>query len=135
MSEIVLKIDADTEQWPEAEDFLNDLLEKHACPVKLQMQIVVAIEEMFVNVAHYAYPDGNGWVEIHADISDTQAKITLVDGGIPYDPLGHPDPDVDAMAQESKIGGLGILMVKKLMDEMKYIYKDGQNCLTVIKAL
>ena len=117
--------------------FIDEELEKLDCPMKVQMQIDVAVEEIFVNIASYAYiPDiGDATIKMEP-VSDSNAvSITFFDSGVPYDPLAKPDPDVTLSAAERQIGGLGIYMVKKSMDDMKYQYQDGQNILTLVKNL
>ena len=103
--------------------------------MKAQMQINVAIDELFGNIAKYAYTDGNGLAAVKVDVQDDPraAVITFVDSGIPYDPLKKTDPDITLSAEERQIGGLGIFMVKKIMDEIAYEYDDGQNVLTIKK--
>ena len=117
--------------------FVDAELEKLDCPMKAQMQIDIAVEELFVNIAHYAYTPGEGDATIRVEPSrDAGAvEITFLDRGVPFDPLAKPDPDVTLSAEERKIGGLGIFMVKKSMDDMRYEYRDGQNVLTIRKAL
>lgn len=133
--EKVLKVAADTEKLYEVQGFVDAELEAHDCPMKTQMLIDVSLEELFVNIAHYAYPEGNGWAEIRVGVTDGVVSITLIDGGIPYDPLKKPDPDVTLAAEDRQIGGLGIYMVKKKMDEMTYERRDGKNVLTIRKKL
>ena len=130
----VLKVDAQVEKLPDVLGFVDALLEEKNCPPKTQMLIDLSIEELFVNIAHYAYPEGNGWAEIRARVTDGEAVFTLIDGGIPYDPLSKPDPDVTLDADERPVGGLGIYLYKKQMDEAAYEYRDGQNRLTVRKT-
>ena len=113
--------------------FVDELLEAHYCPMKAQTQIGIALEELFVNIAHYAYPEGTGEAMIRVVFTSESAQITLIDSGIPYDPLKKPDPDVTLSAQDRPIGGLGIFMTKKLMDDVSYEYKDGKNHLTIKK--
>ena len=107
------------------------------CPLKAQMQVDVAVEEIFVNVASYAYAPGVGNVTIRVEIPDNPRTvvITFIDNGVPYDPLAKADPDVTLSAEERGIGGLGIFMVKKSMDDMVYEYKNGQNILSIKKAI
>ena len=131
----VLKIAADTDKLPDVLVFVDGILEENDCPIKAQMQIDVALEELFVNIAHYAYPEHNGEAEIRMSVEDGMAAITLIDSGIPYDPLAKPDPDVTLSAEDRKIGGLGIYMTKKLMDDIVYSYTDGQNILTIKKNI
>ena len=104
-----LTIDATVENIMQVTAFVDEQLEALGCPVKAQMQIDIAIDELFGNIAHYAYH--------------------------PYDPLSKEDPDVGLPLVEREIGGLGIYMVKKSMDEITYEYKDGQNILRIRKSM
>ncbi|MCR5121641.1 MAG: ATP-binding protein [Ruminococcus sp.] len=132
-----LKTEAIKENLPEVTAFIDEQLEAVDCPMKLQMKIDIAVEEIFVNIANYAYPDGTGTAVIRVEFTDDPltVEITFIDSGVPYDPLAKPDPDISLSANERQIGGLGIFMVKKSMDDMKYQYLDGQNILTLIKRL
>ena len=129
-----LKIAADTDKLPEVLTFVDTILEENGFPMKAQTQIDIALEELFVNIAHYAYPEADGEALIRVSIAPDCAEITLIDSGIPYDPLAKPDPDVTLSADERDIGGLGIFMSKKLMDDITYEYNDGKNILTVKKV-
>ncbi len=133
--ERVLKVAAETDKLYEVLGFVSALLEENDCPPATQMLIEVSLEELFVNIAHYAYPEGNGWAEIRAGVEGGIVAVTLIDGGIPFDPLAKPDPDMTVPAEERPIGGLGIFMVKKKMDEMTYERKDGRNILTIRKRI
>ncbi len=133
--EKVLKLPAKADRMDEVLDFVNALLEEHDCPAKTQVKIDIAVEELFVNIAHYAYPDGGGWAEVRARVEDGSLSVTRIDGGIPYDPLAKPDPDVTLSAEDRQIGGLGIYMVKKSMDALSYEYRDGCNRLTLRKSI
>ena len=112
--------------------FVEEELEKADCPMKLVMSITVCVEEMFVNVAHYS---GSGTVTLRTDCVEGLFSITLVDGGVPFDPLAKPDPDITLSAEERRIGGLGIFMVKKSMDDVTYERKDGKNIFTMKKRI
>ena len=116
-------------------EFITAELEAADCPMKTQMQIELAAEEIFVNIAKYAYKDGVGTAEVQVDITDDPrgVEITFADRGVPYDPLAKEDPDVTLSAEERGIGGLGIFMTKKIMDRETYRYEDGQNVLTLLK--
>lgn len=114
--------------------FTEEQLEAAGCPMKKVMQITVAIEEMFVNVAHYAYPGKNGTVRYSIEHDEHCVTFRLADSGIPFDPLAKPDPDITLSAQERQIGGLGIFMMKKTMDEVSYEYTNGENILTMKKC-
>jgi anti-sigma regulatory factor (Ser/Thr protein kinase) len=130
-----LKVKADVSELDQVLSFADTVLEEMECPAKVQMQIDVAVEEIFVNIAHYAYPSGEGEAVIGID-ADKEAKsisIRFEDQGTPYDPLQNEDPDITLSADERPIGGLGIYMVKKSMDDVSYEYKDGKNILTIKK--
>ena len=130
-----LKVKADISELFSVLSFADTVLEEMDCPAKAQMQIDVAVEEIFVNIAHYAYPDGEGEAVISID-ADNEAKsvsILFEDQGTPYDPLQNEDPDITLSADDRPIGGLGIFMVKKSMDDVSYEYKDGKNHLTIKK--
>ena len=113
--------------------FVEEQLEAADCPMKLVMQITVCFEEMYVNVAHYAYNGDAGEVVVTADYQDGLFSIRLADKGFPFDPLAKADPDITLSAEERNIGGLGIYMVKKSMDVVNYEYRDGQNIFTMGK--
>lgn len=117
--------------------FAEKELEKVGCPIKSVMSITVALEEVFVNVAHYAYPDRSGSVNfsIDYDSESRQMIFQISDSGIPFDPLAKPDPDITLSAEERQVGGLGIFMMKMTMDDVKYAYTDGQNVLTMKKFI
>ena len=130
-----LTLDAKTENLPEVLAFVDAELEARDCPPKAQMQIDVAVEELFVNIASYAYAPGTGTATVRLAFENEPrgVTITLIDRGTPYDPLAKPDPDVTLSAEERQIGGLGILMVKRSMDGLRYEYRDGQNMLELKK--
>ena len=117
--------------------FVDSHLEQLDCPLKAKMQIDVAVEELYVNIAHYAYNPAVGSATVRVEVlqDPLAVSITFIDHGIPYDPLKKPDPDVTLSAEERAIGGLGIYMVKKSMDGIDYEYKDGQNILRIQKNI
>ena len=117
--------------------FVDRTLEEYECPMKVQTAICVAMEEVFVNVAHYAYGDGEGDVALGIDFDAESRNITfrMSDKGTPFDPLQKPDPDITLSAEEREIGGLGIFIAKKTMDTVTYAYKNGENILTMIKKI
>ena len=130
-----LTIEAKVENLHQVLAFVDTYLESLDCSMKIQMQIDVAVEEIFVNVASYAYAPGTGSVtlQLESGISPLSVSITFIDSGVPYNPLAKKDPDVSLSAEERSIGGLGIYMVKKSMDDMRYEYRDGRNVLTLEK--
>lgn len=127
---VIESIDAVTE-------FINEQLETFDCPMKMQMKIDVAIDEIVSNIAFYAYDDFVGKVTLQIEKQEEPLAVvlTFIDHGKPYNPLDKQDPNVNLSVEEKPIGGLGIFMVKKLMDEVRYEYRDGQNVLTIKKNL
>ena len=132
-----LNIAATVENIEVVTDFVNEQLEALDCPMKAQMQIDIAIDELFGNIAHYAYNPEVGDATVRVEVIDDPLAvvITFIDKGVPYDPLAKEDPNITLSAEERQIGGLGIFMVKKSMDEITYEYKDGHNILAIKKAL
>ena len=132
-----LTIAATVENIEVVTDFVNQQLELLECPMKAQMQIDIAIDELFSNIAHYSYNPEVGQATVRVEVvkNPLAVTITFIDNGIPYDPLAKEDPDLTLSAEERQIGGLGIYMVKKSMDEITYEYKDGQNILSIKKCI
>ena len=112
-------------------------LEKAECPMRTLMQITVSIEEIFVNIARYAYPEKAGEMLLGIDYDDCEKIFTFRfrDQGIPFNPLDKPDPDVTLPAEERKVGGLGIFLMKKNMDGYSYTYENNENILTMWKKI
>ncbi len=117
--------------------FVDETLENYECPMKIQTAICVAIEEVFVNVAHYAYGDGEGdmTLGIGFDAESREVTFRMTDKGSPFDPLKKPDPDITLSAEDREIGGLGIFITKKTMDTLEYSYENCENILTMIKKI
>ena len=117
--------------------FVDRTLESYECPMKIQTAICVAIEEVFVNIAHYAYGDGEGDMKLGIGFDEKSRNITfrMADKGAPFDPLKKPDPDITLSAEEREIGGLGIFITKKTMDTVSYAYENGENILIMIKKI
>lgn len=133
-----LRLDeARVERLDEVMAFVDSHLEEVDCPMKAQTQIDIAVEELFVNIAHYAYAPGVGPAAIRMEVGGDPATVTITftDRGRPFNPLEKPDPDVTLSAEEREVGGLGIFMVKKSMDDMQYSHSDGQNILTIRKRI
>ena len=132
-----LEIEAEVEKLPEVQAFAEERLAAADCPVKTLMQIDLAVEEIFVNIASYAYAPGRGKARMRVTLSDDPRAVTIVfsDRGVPYDPLARVDPDVKLTAAERDVGGLGVYMTKQIMDEMSYRFEDGANVLTLKKYL
>lgn len=132
-----LNISATVENIAAVTAFVDEQLEELDCPMKTQLQVDVAIDELFGNIAHYAYNPEVGAATVRVEVTDDPLAvvITFIDNGVPYDPLAKADPDVTLSAEEREIGGLGIYMVKKSMDDVSYEYKNGQNILRIKKHI
>ena len=132
-----ITVEAKIENVDKVTEFVNEVLEDKECPLKVQMQLDVAIDEIFGNIAYYAYGKGSGNATIQIEMEDNPPKITLtfIDQGIPYNPLESKDQDITLDIEDREIGGLGIFLVKKTMDELSYEYVDGHNILTMKKEL
>lgn len=118
-------------------EFIDSHLEQAGCSMKIQMQIDLAVEEIFVNIAHYAYkPDiGPATVRVEVKPDGSAVTITFIDHGVPFDPLAKADPDVTLSSEQRQIGGLGVFLVKQNMDDIQYEYVNGSNILTMKKDL
>ena len=132
-----LTIAATVENIEAVTDFVNEQLEALDCPMKAQMQLDIAIDELFGNIAHYAYHPNVGDATVRLEVAEDPRAVllTFIDRGVPYDPLAKADPNTGLSAEEREIGGLGIFMVKKTMDDMFYEYSEGQNILTIKKKI
>lgn len=129
-------VEADRDRVDEVVDFVETEIMSAECEKKAQRQIKMAVEEIFLNICAYAYQGETGSVELTIDIDDNgMMSLCFADRGTPFDPLQKQDPDVHQPGRERQLGGLGIFMVKKTMDDMVYEYRDGQNTLTIIKRL
>lgn len=132
-----ITIDALIENINTVTAFVDDLLDEIDCPMKSKIQIHIVIDEIFGNICHYAYKDSVGTVTVSAEFQNTPKAIclTFTDNGIPYNPLETEDPDITLSSEERNIGGLGIYLVKRNMDEIKYEYINKQNRLWMEKKL
>ena len=132
-----LELEARIENLDQVMSFVDGILEENDCPMKEMMQIDVAVEEIFVNIAHYAYSPEVGKAVVSASLDSEKAiiSVSFEDKGVPFNPLAKDDPDVSLSAEDRQIGGLGIFMVKKSMDDVLYERKDGKNILTLVKRI
>lgn len=132
-----LVVDATMENLDMVIGFVEEQLEQEACPMKLCRQILVSFEEVYVNVANYAYVGDVGTCEVITEIvtkeDGKELILTVRDQGHPFNPLEREDPDVTLSVEERQIGGLGIYMVKQFMDQVTYTYESGVNILTIFK--
>lgn len=130
-----LSIEATIENLEKVEEFIDENLDKCNFSTKRMSQIKISVEEIYVNIAHYAYSPNTGMAKISVDINqdDKYMEIVFIDQGKPYNPLEKKDPDVKLKVSERQMGGLGIYMTKKLMDDISYEYSHGKNILTLKK--
>ena len=129
---------ASLDQLEQVQTFVAEQLENCSCSSKVKFQLDVAVEEIFVNIAHYAFrPEQMGEATVRCCVggSPLQVNIQFLDSGKPFNPLAKEDADITLSAEDREIGGLGILMVKKSMDAVDYTYEDGKNILTIKKSI
>ena len=117
--------------------FVEEELERYGCSSRTLYQIEVAIEEIFVNIVSYAGLSEADGVEVRCEVLEEPLRVVVqfLDGGTPFDPLAKEDPDTSVEGNMEREGGLGIFMVKKMMDEVSYTYENGKNTLTIRKDL
>ena len=132
-----LTVEAKVENLDKVNDFINNSISEFNCSKKAIMQLGVIVEEIFVNIASYAYPDKVGFATVQVEIKNNPPAVTLtfVDEGVEYNPLTNEDPDLELSVEERGIGGLGIYLVKNIVEEISYNYKDNKNILSLTKNL
>lgn len=138
-------VPASAEELANVQSFIDSELEAHGFPAREQLGVDIAVEEIFVNIATYAYTPEIGEAEVTVDVADDAATpendatltvtVTFSDGGKPFDPLKKEDADTSPEALMGREGGLGILMTKRIMDELEYSYERGRNILTMKKRI
>lgn len=133
--EYVLRIPAKLEGMDAMLAFVGVLLDAHGCSAKARKQLRMAVEELYVNIALYAYSGQDGWAELRGSVENGTASFLLIDGGKPFDPLSREDLDTTLPGEERGLSGMGIYMVKTMVDEMEYEYYDDCNHLTIRKHL
>lgn len=118
-------------------DAIEAHLCKNGCPDSVKTEVLISVEEIYVNIAHYAYGGKEGEATVQMEVTQNPriCRVVFRDRGIPYNPLEKEDPDISLSAGEREIGGLGIFMVKQCMDKITYRYEDGCNILTIEKYL
>ena len=128
---------ATEDQLEPVQSFIDGELEQYDCPPKAQIQLAVAVEEIFINIVRYAYHPEVGLATVRCSVGGDPLQVTIqfLDNGKPFNPLEKEDADITLSAEERQIGGLGILMVKRSMDEVDYVYENGQNILTLVKKI
>lgn len=132
-----IQIPAIMENWNLVYDFLREFIDQMNIDSKIKDNVLLSAEEIFVNIARYAYPGSQGDVLVDIEFypQEEVLHVRFRDAGIPFDPTKWGEPDVKKGANERKIGGLGIFMVRKMMDGMQYFYEDGSNNLLIIKKI
>ena len=132
-----LQVPAAVESLSDVKKFIERGLKETDCPSGILNQIQVAVEEVFVNIARYAYAPHTGSAKILLTVTDAPptVEITFIDRGIPYNPLDKSDPDLTLSVEKRPIGGLGIFLTKMTMDSITYAYEQQQNILTIRKKL
>lgn len=130
-------VPAKTDYLDQVTAFVDERLEARGCPMSAQMQIELAVEEIFVNIASYAYDSEDGEAEVRCKVLEDPLRVVIqfLDQGKPYDPLARGEADISKEGILSRVGGLGIHLVKKTMDDVQYVYEDGKNVLTIQKKL
>ena len=132
----ILTLDNDIQQIPQLASFVDAVAEEAGIDFSLSVSLNLALEEAVVNVMQYAYPAGTyGTVTIEALFNKEQLKFIISDAGVPFDPTAKEDVDVNLEVGEREIGGLGIHLIRQIMDEISYEYKDGKNFLTLHKKI
>ena len=133
MAEITVAADLDS--LNDVLAFVDGEMERAGCSMKLMTQVDMAVEEIFVNIARYAYHPEAGEASVRCEAGGDPFHIVVgfAYRGRPFNPLDRKDPDVTLDAEARQLGGLGILMAKKLMDDIQYEYRDGKNILTLRK--
>ena len=132
-----ITVPASTDQLDIVQEFIAENLENYQCPPKAMMAIEIAVEEIFVNIANYAYRPEVGEATVCCEVNEDPMEVTIqfLDHGKPFNPLEKEDADISQDALLEREGGLGILMVKKSMDSVSYSYENGKNILTILKKM
>ncbi len=132
-----MTIEATVENVTIVTEFVNEQMKELDCPLKIRYQIDVAIDELFSNIALYAYNPDTGPATVQVEIQEEPLAviISFIDHGKPFDPLTQERPDTTLTAEQRRIGGLGVFLVRQTMDDVTYTYENGHNILTVRKEL
>lgn len=128
-----MELEARSENLYTLLDSLEEALKAVGCPQETVLAVAISAEEIFTNIVSYAYPGGTGMVTAELYTEDGRAKIRFTDAGTPFNPLTEKKPDLGAAAEEREPGGLGIYLVRAMMDQVEYSREDGRNHLTMIK--
>lgn len=136
----VLNVNADVKLLDDVNEFMHGVIAPYDCPIDIQFQIEVALEEIYSNIAYYAYPNSIGPTTINCNVEEQEGRpplliVDILDKGVPYNPLEQEDPDISLDCDEREIGGLGIYLVKNSMDFVSYRHEEGANIFTIKKYL
>jgi serine/threonine-protein kinase RsbW len=132
MESIEMTYSARIENLEEVLDFIETCADRFGLDEKRKFGLLVAVEEAFVNVCHYAYPDSKGEVELICEGDGDSFAVTIKDRGVAFNVLSLPDPDITSDVMERKVGGLGIYFIRRLTDDVSYQREDGQNILRMV---
>ncbi len=133
--EKTITVDAVCENLQIVQESLEPVLQDRPFSAGVRMDLEIAVEEIFLNVASYAYAPEKGQITIEAETDEKGIVITFIDSGAPFNPLETPEPDVNAPWQDRKIGGLGLFMTRKRMDSMEYERREDRNILRIRKSV
>lgn len=136
----VLNVNADVKLLDDVNEFVNGVIAPYDCSIDIQFQIEVALEEIYSNIAYYAYPNDIGPTTIYCKVEEQEGKpslliVDIIDKGVPYNPLEQDDPDITLSCEEREVGGLGIYLVKNSMDFVSYRHEEDANIFTIKKYL
>jgi anti-sigma regulatory factor (Ser/Thr protein kinase) len=130
-----IKIPADSGNFSKLSDWLSGILRGYQCPEEISNQIMLVNEEIFINIASYAYPITSGVVTARIGKKENMIALQYEDDGIPFNPLEMPTPEINIPLEERKIGGLGIILVRKMMDKVKYKCVNNKNKLILLNII
>jgi anti-sigma regulatory factor (Ser/Thr protein kinase) len=132
-----LVVDAECDELDKVNSFIHQHLGDADLSPKMMMDLDLAVEEIFVNIANYAYDgkEGNADISFSFNEEDRMVKMVFTDSGFPFDPTNRPRPRLTSTPGNRPVGGLGIHIVKKTMDKVKYDYLAGKNTLTIEKHI
>ena len=128
-------LSSDVRRVPELSAFIRSIAEKLKLDETVAGQVELAVEEAVVNVMNYAYPKGKGFVTIKALSDGQQLRLVIIDSGVPFDPTAKEKADTSLSAEDRPVGGLGIFLVRELMDSINYERLDERNILTLVKTI
>ena len=132
-----IEVDAKTNNWETVYEFLSELMKEYKIQAKIISHVLIACEEIFINISNYAYPDsvGKAYIEFNYDKKNNQISVLMKDSGIKFNPTEYTTPKINASVSDRKIGGLGIFVTKNIVDSVKYEYVDNNNCLILTKNI